>query len=98
MYIFYGYPAEIPRRSYDENNITIYFIEIELTLFLEYKNFENIFFKKNCETVLESTRVTYVINLKKDIKPPFKLIYSLSERELRILRDYFTEKEAIDWI
>ncbi len=65
---------------------------------LEYKDFEDIFFKKKCETVLESTRVTYIIDLEEGTKSLFKLIYSLSERELRILRDYLAEKEAIGWI
>ncbi len=95
MYTFYDYPTEVPRRSCDENNITIYSIKIELILSLEYENFEDIFFKKECETVPESTRVTYIINLKEGIKSLFKLIYSLSERELRILHNYFTKKEAI---
>ena len=98
MYTFYDYPTEVPRRSCDENNITIYSIKIELILSLEYENFEDIFFKKEYKTVLKSTRVTYVINLEEDTEPPFKPIYSLSERELRILRDYLTEKEAIGWI
>src|SRR6266498_5834642 len=68
------------------------------SILTEYENFEDIFFKKECETVPESTRVTYIINLEKDIKSLFRPIYSLSERELRILRDYLTEKETIDWI
>ncbi len=67
-------------------------------MFLEYKNFENIFSKKEYETVSESTRVTYIIDLEEGTEPLFKLIYLFSERELRILRDYFTEKEIIDWI
>ncbi len=45
--------------------------------------------------ILKNTRVTYIINLEEDIKSLFKLIYSLSERELRILRDYFTKKKTI---
>ncbi len=98
MYVFYDHPAEVPRRLYDENNITIYYIKIELILFLEYEDFEDIFSKKKYETVLENTRVTYIINLKKGIKSLFKLIYSLSKRKLRILRDYLTEKETIGWI
>ncbi len=64
----------------------------------EYEDFEDIFSKKKCETVPENTRITYIINLEKDIKFLFKLIYLLSERELRILREYFIEKEAISWI
>ena len=96
VYAFYDHPAEVPRRLCDENNITIHFIKIELTLPSEYENFENIFFKKEYETVLESTRVTHIIDLEEGIKSLFKLIYSLSERELRILYNYFVEKETID--
>jgi hypothetical protein len=48
--------------------------------------------------VPEGTRVTYAINLKKKIKPSYKPLYTLLERELRILRDYFTEKKEIGWI
>ncbi len=98
MYIFYGHPAEVPRRLCDKNDIIIYSIGIELILFSEYEDFEDVFSKKEYETILESTRVTYIINLEEDIKSLFKLIYSFSERELRILRDYFTKKEAIGWI
>ena len=98
MYAFYNYPAEVPRRLYDKNNITIYFIKTELILSSKYEDFEDIFSKKKYETIPESTRVTYIINLEKNTKSLFKLIYSLSERELRILRNYLTEKKIIDWI
>jgi len=96
VYAFYNYLAKVLRRLYDENNIIIYSIKIELTLLLEYEDFEDIFFKKECETVPENTRVIHIINLEKDTKSSFKPIYSLSERELRILRDYLAEKETID--
>ncbi|SRR6266511_829943 len=96
IYVFYGYPAEVPRRSCDKNNNNIYFIRIKLILSSEYEDFEDIFFKKECETVLGSTRITYIIDLKQGIESPFKLIYSLSERELRILHDYFIKKEIIN--
>ena len=96
VYAFYSHPAEVPRRLYDENDITIYSIKTELILPSEYENFEDIFSKKKYETVSENTRVTHLINLEEGTKSLFRLIYSLSERELRILRDYFTEKEIID--
>ncbi len=95
MYAFYSHLAEVPRRPCDENDITIHFIKIELILSLKYEDFENIFSKKECETVLESTRVTYIIDLEEGTEPPFRLIYSFSERELHILRDYLAEKEVI---
>jgi len=44
MYVFYGYPAEVPRRLCDENDIIIHSIKIELILFLEYEDFEDVFF------------------------------------------------------
>jgi len=96
VYAFYGYPAEVPRKLYNKNNITIHFVETKLILPSEYENFEDIFSKKEYETVLGSTRVTYIINLEEGTEFLFKLIYSLSKRELRILRDYLTEKEVID--
>jgi len=96
VYTFYGYSAEVPRRSCDENNIIIYSIKIKLILPLEYEDFEDIFSKKKYETVPESTRVTYIINLEEGTEPPFRLIYLFSEKELRILRDYLAEKEVID--
>ena len=95
VYVFYGHPAEVPRRSYDENDITIYSVGTELTLPSEYEDFEDVFSKKECETVPGSTRVTHIIDLEEGTEPPFGPIYSLSERELRILRDYLAEKEAI---
>jgi hypothetical protein len=36
-----------------------------------------------------------MIDLEKGVRPPYKPIYVLLERELRILRDYFAEKETI---
>jgi hypothetical protein len=48
--------------------------------------------------VSEKTRVTHAINLEEETKPPHKPLYTLSERELRILRDYLIEKKTIDWI
>ena len=95
MYTFYDHPAEVPRRPCDKNNITIHFIKTELILPSKYEDFEDIFSKKEYETVSENTRVTHTIDLKEGIKSLFRSIYSLSERELRILCDYFAEKEAI---
>ncbi len=98
VYVFYGHSAEVPRKSCDENDIIIHSIRIELILSLEYEDFEDVFFKKEYETVSESTRVTYIIDLEEGTKSLFGLIYSFLERELRILRDYLTEKEVIGWI
>ncbi len=64
----------------------------------EYEDFKDIFSKKEYETIPGNTRVTHIINLKEGIEPPFKLIYSLLERELRILYNYLTKKKIIGWI
>jgi hypothetical protein len=48
--------------------------------------------------VSKRIRVTHAIDLEKEIKPFYRPLYTLSRRELRILRDYFAEKKAIDWI
>jgi hypothetical protein len=48
--------------------------------------------------VSEGTRVTHAINLEEGAKPPYRPLYALLGRELRILRDYLTEKEKIGWI
>jgi hypothetical protein len=42
--------------------------------------------------------MTHAIDLEKGTKPFYGPIYALLERELRILRDYLTEKKAIGWI
>ncbi len=81
-----------------KNNNIIHSIKIELILPSEYENFEDIFSKKKYETVPGNTRITYIINLEKGTESLFKPIYSLLKKELRILRDYLTEKETIGWI
>jgi hypothetical protein len=48
--------------------------------------------------VSEETRVTYAIDLEEGVKPFYRPLYTLSERELRILRDYLVEKKEIGWI
>jgi hypothetical protein len=73
-------------------------MEIELTLSFKYRKYEDVFSKKGYKIIQDIAGVTHTIDLKKEAKPLYKPIYALSERELRILRDYFTEKEAIGWI
>ena len=67
----------------------------ELILLFKYREYEKVFSKKRYETVQDITGVTHAIDLEKGARPLYKPIYVLLERELRILRDYFTEKEAI---
>jgi hypothetical protein len=102
IYIFYKAPIELEKPKQrpvcDKQEIAIYLAGIESTLPSKYKTYEDVFSKKEYKTVPEGTGVTHAINLKKEIKPSYNLIYILSERELRILRDYLKEKKIIGWI
>ncbi len=64
----------------------------------EYEDFEDIFSRKECETIPGNTRVIYIINLEESTEFLFRSIYSFLERELRILCDYLTKKKIIGWI
>jgi hypothetical protein len=68
----------------------------ELILLSKYKEYENVFSKKECEIIQNIAGVTHAIDLEEGAKPPYRPIYALLERELRILRDYLAEKKAID--
>jgi hypothetical protein len=102
IYVFYGdfIDSEQPEQQSlcDLYKIAIYSVGIELILLFKYREYEDIFLKKRCEIVQNIAGVTHAIDLKERIKPLYRPIYALSERELRILRDYFAEKEAIGWI
>ena len=102
VYAFYEIPtkSEQPeqRPLYDSYKIAIYLVRTELTLLFKYKEYEDVFSKEEYKIISEKTGVIYAINLKEGNKPPHNLIYALLERELRILREYLTKKEAIGWI
>jgi hypothetical protein len=70
-------------------------IKPEFILLSKYREYENVFSKKEYKIVLKEVGVTYAIDLKEGIKPLYRPIYALLKRELRILRDYLAEKEAI---
>jgi hypothetical protein len=67
----------------------------ELILLSKYREYENVFSKEKCKIVPEEIGVTHAIDLEEEVRPFYRPIYALLERELRILRDYFTEKKAI---
>jgi hypothetical protein len=70
----------------------------ELILLFKYREYEDVFSKERCEIVQDIAGVTHAIDLEEGARPFYKLIYALSKRELRILRDYLAKKEAIGWI
>lgn len=102
VYAFYGGPtdSEQPEQqpSCDSHGIAIHSVGTELTLPSKYREYEDVFSKEGCETVQDIAGVTHAIDLEEGARPPHGPIYALSERELRILRDYLAEKEAIGWI
>jgi hypothetical protein len=71
-------------------------METELTLLFKYKKYENVFSKERYKIIQDIADVTHIINLEKGTRPLYRPIYALLKRELRILRDYLTEKETID--
>jgi hypothetical protein len=99
IYAFYGSPidTEQPKQqpSCDLHKIAIHLIKTELTLLSKYREYENVFSKKGYKIIQNIAGVTHAIDLKERTKSPYKPIYALLKRELRILRDYFTEKETI---
>jgi hypothetical protein len=100
VYAFYGglIDLEQPEQQflYDLYEIAIHLVKTELTLLSKYREYEDVFSKKRCEIVQDIAGVTHAIDLKEGTRPLYRPIYALSERELRILRDYLAEKEAID--
>jgi hypothetical protein len=99
IYAFYRAPIESEkpkqRPACDKQGVIIYLTRTEPTLPSKYKAYEDIFLKKKCKTVSKGTGITHAINLEEGTKPSYNLIYALLERELRILRNYLEEKEAI---
>jgi hypothetical protein len=70
----------------------------ELILLFKYREYEDVFSKKGCKIVQNIAGVTHAIDLEEGVRPFYRPIYVLLERKLRILRDYFAEKETIGWI
>jgi hypothetical protein len=91
IYIFYDLSKENRRDDCDIYKITIYLIIMKSLLFPEYKNYENIFSSIKYMEIAENPQIAYAINLEEDIITFYKLIYYFSEKELRVLREYFKE-------
>jgi hypothetical protein len=70
-------------------------VRTELILLFKYKEYEDVFSKEGYKIIQNIAGVTHAIDLKERARPPYRPIYALSERELRILRDYLTEKKTI---
>jgi hypothetical protein len=57
----------------------------------EYEDYGNIFSFIEYIEIAENPQTAYAINLEEDIIAFYKLIYYLSEKELRVLREYLKE-------
>jgi hypothetical protein len=59
----------------------------------EYKNYGNVFSPIKYIEIAENPQTAYTINLKENAITFYKLIYYLSEKKLRVLREYFKENQ-----
>ena len=54
----------------------------EIILFKEYNRYTNVFSEKEMNKLTDNTKISHVIDIKKGKKSLYKLIYSLSVKEL----------------
>jgi hypothetical protein len=57
----------------------------------KYKDYGDIFSFTEYIEIAENPQTAHIINLEEDIITFYKLIYYFSEKELRVLREYFEE-------
>jgi hypothetical protein len=60
--------------------------------------FKDVFSEEAIRLLPDNTLYNYLINLVPGIDPPHKLIYSLSENELKVLKEYIEKALARGWI
>jgi hypothetical protein len=79
-----------PTNSLQDDCLELNSIEVaKIQLLKEYKNYTDVFLKKNALKLPNFTRVKHAISIKKDKKVLFSSIYSLLANKLQILREYF---------
>jgi hypothetical protein len=93
MYTFYNSSKGSRRDDCDIQEITIYSIAVKSSLPPEYKNYGNIFFPAEYMEIAENPQTAYTINLEENTTIFYKSIYYLSEKKLRILREYLKESQ-----
>jgi hypothetical protein len=93
IYIFYDLSEESRRNDYDTYKITIYLIIMKFSLPPEYENYGDIFFPAEYIKIAENPQTAYTINLKENATALYKSIYHLSEKKLRILREYLKKSQ-----
>ena len=63
-----------------------------------YKEYHDVFEKKNADMLLQHHLYDCAINLKENTQPPFGSIYNLSQNELVAFQEYFDENLAKNFI
>jgi hypothetical protein len=92
VYVFYDLSEENKRNNCDTYKTTIYLITVKLLFPPKYKDYENIFFFMKYMKIAENSQIAYTIDLEEDIITFYKLIYYLSKKKLRVLREYLEKK------
>ena len=64
----------------------------------EYNEYKKVFFKEGASQLTDEIKVSHAIDLEKDKKSLYKLIYSLSVKELWVLCEYLVSSTAKSWI
>jgi hypothetical protein len=64
----------------------------------EYADYADVFSEDAANTLLERGSLKHAIELEDGTTPPFGLIYSLSEKELKVLREYLQDSLDKGWI
>ena len=67
-----------------------------LSVLLQYKDYADVFLKKDAATLPELGSAEHAIETMAD--PPFKLLYNLSAVQLKALREYLGDALARGWI
>jgi transposase InsO family protein len=62
------------------------------------KDFEDVFSEQEASVLADDMEVEHAIDLEPGKQPPYRAIYNLSEKELKILRDYLDSALAKGWI
>ena len=79
-------------------NSIIEFNEKSSGLLDRYKEYQDVFEKKNADMLPQHRPYDYGIDLQEGTQPPFGPIYSLSQNELIALREYLNENLAKNFI
>ena len=72
--------------------------EEEVKLPMEYRDYADVFSESEADKLPESSRVAHSIEIEEGKEVPFGPIYTLSAKELRVLREYLESSMAKGWI